>query len=311
MRRRSGTEPQQHATLSPICDENHWACLLPGWLELPLLCLQSSLINYALGLLYACMSEANAHAKRPSSATVSFLNAMAKRTLRIAATADLHYAKHSRGRMQDAFAEISRSADVLLLCGDLTEYGVPEEAEELAADIRSAVRIPCIGVIGNHDYESGKPETVAEILDQTGVTMLNGEAVEIAGVGFAGICGFGGGFGRRMLNAWGEPLIKQFVQESISHAIRLEQALIKLQTERRIVVLHYSPIRATLQGKILKSTPFSAPVASKNRSTDFAPPRYSTVTYTTELPTGKRRLAFPFTTSLRLCCTKPENRTGS
>jgi len=65
------------------------------------------------------------------------------------------------------------------------------------------VRIPCIGVIGNHDYESGKPETVANILDQTGVTMLNGEAVEIAGVGFAGICGFGGGFGRRMLNAWG------------------------------------------------------------------------------------------------------------
>src|SRR5215831_19412708 len=170
---------------------------------------------------------------------------MAKQALRIAATADLHYAKHSRGKMHEAFAEISRGADVLLLCGDLTEYGLPEEAEELAADIRSAVRIPCIGVIGNHDYESGQPETVANILDQTGVTMLNGEAVEIAGVGFAGI----GGFGRRMLNAWGEPLIKQFVQESISHAIRLEQALVKLQTERRIVVLHYSPIRATLEGE--------------------------------------------------------------
>jgi len=177
------------------------------------------------------------------------LKAMAKRALRIAATADLHYAKHSRGKMHDAFAEISRSADVLLMCGDLTEYGLPDEAEELAADIRSAVRIPTIGVIGNHDYESGQPETVTNILDQTGVMMLNGEAVEIAGVGFAGICGFGGGFGRRMLNAWGEPLIKQFVQESISHAIRLEQALVKLQTERRIVVLHYSPIRATLQGE--------------------------------------------------------------
>ena len=195
------------------------------------------------------MAGCDAYAKRPSSVAVSFLKAMAKGTLRIAATADLHYAKHSRGKMHDAFAEISGSADVLLLCGDLTEYGLPEEAEELAADIRSAVRIPCIGVIGNHDHESGKPETVADILDQTGVTMLNGEAVEIAGVGFAGICGFGGGFGRRMLNAWGEPLIKQFVQESISHAIRLEQALVKLQTERRIVVLHYSPIRATLEGE--------------------------------------------------------------
>jgi Icc-related predicted phosphoesterase len=174
---------------------------------------------------------------------------MAKRALRIAATADLHYAKHSRGKMHDAFAEVSQSADVLLLCGDLTEYGLPEEAEELAADIRSAVRIPVVAVLGNHDYESGQPEMVTKILDDTGVTMLNGEAVEVAGVGFAGICGFGGGFGRRMLNAWGEPLIKQFVHESISHAIRLEQALVKLQTERRIVVLHYSPIRSTLQGE--------------------------------------------------------------
>jgi len=151
--------------------------------------------------------------------------------------------------MHDAFAEISRGADVLLLCGDLTEYGLAEEAEELAADIRSAVRIPVIAVVGNHDYESGQPEIVSKVLDDAGVNVLNGEAIEIAGVGFAGICGFGGGFGRRMLNAWGEPLIKQFVQESISHAIRLEQALVKLQTERQIVVLHYSPIRATLQGE--------------------------------------------------------------
>src|SRR5947208_9194294 len=111
---------------------------------------------------------------------VSFLKAMAKRALRIAATADLHYAKHSRGKMQEAFAEVSQSADVLLLCGDLTEYGLAEEAEELAADIRSSVRIPCIGVIGNHDYESGQPDAVAKILDDTGVIMLNGEAVEIA-----------------------------------------------------------------------------------------------------------------------------------
>src|ERR1043166_7949469 len=194
------------------------------------------------------MSGCCAQPKRPWIMPVSFLKAMAKQALRIAATADLHYAKHSRGKMQEAFAEISQSADVLLLCGDLTEYGLAEEAAELAADIRSSVRIPCIGVIGNHDCESGQPDAVAKILDDTGVIMLNGEAIEIADVGFAGICGFGGGFGRRMLNAWGEPLIKQFVQESISHAIRLEQALVKLQTERRIVVLHYSPIRSTLQG---------------------------------------------------------------
>ena len=169
--------------------------------------------------------------------------------MRIAAIGDLHVQETDDAPYREMFVDVSNHADVLLLCGDLTEYGLLEEAEELAADIRSAVRIPCIGVIGNHDYESGHPETVANILDQTGVTMLNGEAVEIEGVGFAGICGFGGGFGRRMLNAWGEPLIKQFVQESISHAIRLEQALVKLQTERRIAILHYSPIRATLEGE--------------------------------------------------------------
>jgi len=174
---------------------------------------------------------------------------MAERPLRIAATADLHYGKHSRGTLHDAFAEISRSSDILLLCGDLTDYGLPEEAEELVADIRAAVRIPILAVLGNHDFESSQPETISKVLDDAGVNVLNGEAIEIGGVGFAGITGFGGGFGRRMLNAWGEPLIKQFVQESISHAVRLEQALGKLQTEKRIVVLHYSPIRATLEGE--------------------------------------------------------------
>jgi Icc-related predicted phosphoesterase len=174
---------------------------------------------------------------------------MAKEALRIAATADLHYARHSRGMLHEAFAEISSSVDMLLLCGDLTEYGLPEEAEELVADIRAAVRIPTVAVLGNHDFESGQQELVSKVLDDAGVNVLNGEAIEIAGVGFAGISGFGGGFGRRMLNAWGEPLIKQFVQESITHAVRLEQALTKLQTEKRIVVLHYSPIRATLQGE--------------------------------------------------------------
>ena len=174
---------------------------------------------------------------------------MAKRALRIAAIADLHYGKHSRGSLHEAFAEISSSADVLLLCGDLTDYGLPEEAEALVADIRAALKIPMLAVLGNHDFESGQAELLCKVFDDAGVNMLDGEAIEVAGVGFAGIAGFGGGFGRLMLNAWGEPLIKQFVQESIRHAVRLEQALAKLQTERRIVVLHYSPIRATLKGE--------------------------------------------------------------
>lgn len=181
---------------------------------------------------------------------------MAKHPLRIAATADLHYGKHSRGTLHEAFAEISSNADILLLCGDLTDYGIPEEAEALVSDIRAAVRIPMLAVLGNHDFESGQAELVSKVLDEAGVNVLDGEAVEIEGVGFAGIAGFGGGFGRRMLNAWGEPLIKEFVQESIRHAVRLEQALAKLQTEQRIVVLHYSPIRDTLQGEHPEIFPF-------------------------------------------------------
>ena len=169
--------------------------------------------------------------------------------LRIAAVADLHYGKHARGTLLKAFGELSGQADVLLLCGDLTDYGLAEEAEELAIDLRAAVRVPMIGVLGNHDFESGEAKLVRQVMEEARVTILDGESIEIGGVGFAGVCGFGGGFGRRMLNAWGEPLIKQFVQEALDHALRLEQALGKLQTERRIALLHYAPIRGTIAGE--------------------------------------------------------------
>src|SRR5436853_4431038 len=174
---------------------------------------------------------------------------MAEQKLRIAATADIHYGKHSRGQLHDMFSEISRSADVLVLCGDLTDFGLAEEADQLVSDLRAAVHIPMIGVLGNHDFESGEQELVLKVLDQAGVTMLDGDAMEVNGVGFAGVCGFAGGFGRRMLNAWGEPLMKQFVQEAIDHAVRLAQGLAKRQTEKKIVVLHYSPIRQTVVGE--------------------------------------------------------------
>jgi len=181
---------------------------------------------------------------------------MAEPKLRIAATADIHYGKHSRGQLHDVFSEISRSADVLLLCGDLTDFGLAEEADQLVIDLRAAVHIPMIGVLGNHDFESGEQELVLKVLDQAGVTMLDGDATEINGVGFAGVCGFAGGFGRRMLNAWGESLMKKFVQEAIDHAVRLEQGLAKLQTEKKIVMLHYSPIRATVVGEPDEIFPF-------------------------------------------------------
>jgi len=172
-----------------------------------------------------------------------------KETLRIAATADLHVKKTSAGLLQPLFAKVSETADVLLMCGDLTDYGAPEEAKILAREITSSLRIPVIAVLGNHDYETGKQDEIAKIMTDAGVTMLDGDAHEIQGVGFAGTKGFGGGFGRRSLGAWGEEILKKFVHETIEEALKLEAALARLRTPQKIAVLHYSPIAATVVGE--------------------------------------------------------------
>ena len=172
-----------------------------------------------------------------------------KETLRIAATADLHVKKTSSGLLQPLFTKASETADVLLMCGDLTDYGAPEEAKILAREITSSLRIPVIAVLGNHDYETGKQDEIAKIMTDAGVTMLDGDAHEIHGVGFAGTKGFGGGFGRRSLGAWGEEILKKFVHETIEEALKLEAALARLRTPQKIAVLHYSPIAATVVGE--------------------------------------------------------------
>jgi Icc-related predicted phosphoesterase len=172
-----------------------------------------------------------------------------KETLRIAATADIHVKKTSAGLLQPLFAKASETADVLLMCGDLTDYGAPEEAKILAREITSSLRIPAIAVLGNHDYETGKQDEIAKIMTDAGVTMLDGDAHEIHGVGFAGTKGFGGGFGRRSLGAWGEEILKKFVHETIEEALKLEAALARLRTPQKIAVLHYSPIAATVVGE--------------------------------------------------------------
>jgi Icc-related predicted phosphoesterase len=179
----------------------------------------------------------------------------AKEIVRIAAVGDIHCTKTSQGKLQPLFAQASQQADVLLLCGDLTDYGLAEEAEVLANELTAAT-IPTVAVFGNHDYEAGQPEVVRQILTDATVTVLDGEACEIAGVGFAGVKGFAGGFGSRMLQAWGEPLIKQFVHETVEEALKLESALAKLQTPQRIAVLHYSPIEATVVGEPCDILPF-------------------------------------------------------
>src|SRR3954466_16291270 len=176
--------------------------------------------------------------------------------LRIAALGDIHVSKNSQGKFQPLFAQISSSADVLVLCGDFTDYGLPDEARILARELTSPVQIPVVAVLGNHDYESGKQDEIRHILTDAGVNVLDGEVVEIEGVGFAGVKGFCGGFGRGALGPWGEQAVKHFVQEAVDEALKLEAALARLRTERRVAVLHYAPIRATVEGEPPEILPY-------------------------------------------------------
>ncbi|MGE5564334.1 MAG: metallophosphoesterase family protein [Bacillota bacterium] len=168
--------------------------------------------------------------------------------LRVAAIGDLHVMEDSVAPYRELFAEISSAADVLVLCGDLTNFGKTREAEILADDIRSC-SIPVVGVLGNHDYECGQPEKVCSILHDAGMTVLDEQAVEIDGVGFAGVKGFLGGFGRGELAPFGEPIVKAFVDEVLNESRKLENQLRTLRTERSVAVLHYSPIAETLAGE--------------------------------------------------------------
>lgn len=176
-------------------------------------------------------------------------------TVRFAIVGDIHVTRESAGSLRGFFAKASEAADALLLCGDLTDYGTAEEAKILADEL-GAVSVPIVAVLGNHDYESGTPEVVSEALTRVGVHVLDGGVCEIEGVGIAGAKGFAGGFGRGSLGAWGESVIKLFVQEALHEAMKLESALAKLRTPRRIALLHYSPIAGTVEGEPVEIYPF-------------------------------------------------------
>ncbi|HKO15524.1 MAG TPA: metallophosphoesterase [Gemmatimonadaceae bacterium] len=182
--------------------------------------------------------------------------AMASDVVRLAAVGDIHYARDSQGMLQPLFAQITESADVLILAGDLTDYGLAEEARVLARDLTAAVKIPIVAVLGNHDFESNQEQEIVHLLSDAGVKMLDGDTFEIHGVGFAGVRGFCGGFGRGALGAWGERIIKEFVHEAINEALKLESALSRLSSDHRIAILHYAPIRETVEGESPEIYPF-------------------------------------------------------
>jgi len=144
---------------------------------------------------------------------------------------------------------VNTRADVLVICGDLTDHGRPEEAAGLARVLTQCLRVPAVGVLGNHDCEAAQEPVVLQTLRDAGLHMLDGDSVEIAGVGFAGTKGFCGGFGPRALGPWGEATIKAFVKETLDEALKLETALARLKTASRIVLLHYSPVADTVEGE--------------------------------------------------------------
>ncbi len=177
------------------------------------------------------------------------------REVRIAAIGDVHYDSRIKGQLRGTFADAAREADVLVLCGDLTTHGEPEQIEGFISELEG-VDIPILTVLGNHDCDAGREAELCALLTDRGIHVLDGTAVEVDGIGFAGVKGFGGGFGRNTLGPFGERIYKDFVQTALDEALKLENALRELQTETRVVILHYSPVRETLVGEPEEIYPF-------------------------------------------------------
>jgi Icc-related predicted phosphoesterase len=179
--------------------------------------------------------------------------------IRIAAVGDLHYGTGSQDILRPSLAHLPERADLLLLAGDLTRCGGPEEVKVLADDLQG-LTVPVVAVLGNHDYQSNHQSEVRAALEAAGVCVLEGDAVtlDIGGVrvGIAGTKGFGGGFRGAHGSDFGEPEMKAFVGHTKMLSDRLQRALAGLRSDLRIALLHYSPIEETLMGERLEIYPF-------------------------------------------------------
>lgn len=178
---------------------------------------------------------------------------------RIACVGDIHVQETDQGKWRAYFKEVSENADILMLCGDLTDTGHLAEAEILAEELKSCT-IPVVAVLGNHDYERGEQRQIKKILEHAHVHVLDGEAIVLNDIGFAGVKGFGGGFDRFMLSMFGEDMFKSFVQEAVDETLKLDRALSHIEGNYgdipKIVVLHYAPIKATVVGEPPEIFPF-------------------------------------------------------
>jgi Icc-related predicted phosphoesterase len=175
--------------------------------------------------------------------------------MRIAATADLHFSPQNYDRIREQMNRVRDDADLLVIAGDLTNYGRTQEMESLLnALVR--LRVPIVAVLGNHDYESGQHEQLMQMMTAEGIKVLDGTGYEREGVGFAGTKGFLGGFGRGILTSFGEPEVKAFVQASVDEALKLERALSQLRSGKRVIVVHYAPIGDTVMGEPAEIYPY-------------------------------------------------------
>ncbi|MFN2546785.1 MAG: metallophosphoesterase [Myxococcales bacterium] len=175
--------------------------------------------------------------------------------MRIAAVGDLHCRADTRRNIAVALRGVDQEAEVLLLAGDLTDHGTPDEALWLAEEL-SQVKMERCAVLGNHDYESGQDAVVRKTLTDAGVHVLDGDPWEVNSLGVAGVKGFAGGFDAAQLQRFGEDALKSFVDACIAEELKLEKALFRLRTKHRVALLHYSPCRPTLEGEPLEIFPF-------------------------------------------------------
>jgi Icc-related predicted phosphoesterase len=179
--------------------------------------------------------------------------------IRVAATADVHLGRDSAGTLRPHLEDIDRHADVLLIAGDLTTCGHPDEARVLAAEL-AGLPVPTVAVLGNHDHHAGAEGALRAIVEDAGITVLEGESrvIDVDGgrLGVAGAKGFGGGFAGACAADFGEAEMKRFVRHTKEAAARLGDALGALDADARVALLHYSPVEATLRGERPEIFPF-------------------------------------------------------
>jgi len=175
--------------------------------------------------------------------------------MKVAAVADIHLKAEDHEKNVHQFSMVNELADVLVIAGDFTNHGMPDEMRGCLS-VLEHVHIPIIAVLGNHDHESGHQDELAGMLRLAGVHLLDGQCHEVDGVGFAGTKGFCGGFAPYELMPFGENGIKTFVEIAEREAIKLDYGLAQLNTPTKIAITHYAPISETVVGEPEPIFPF-------------------------------------------------------